>query len=98
VLHPSSGIWLAGSVRFSIWLDWFQKIVHLANIGGGPVAGQPEPNPQKKSTFVHQRFFFPVGTSSDNRGTEVIQEETPDPTPQVPSPSSVKQTQQHIST
>jgi hypothetical protein len=30
VLHPSSGIWLAGSVRFSIWLDWFRKIGHLA--------------------------------------------------------------------
>jgi hypothetical protein len=35
VLHPSSGIWLAGSVRFSIWLDWFQKIGHLAKNGGG---------------------------------------------------------------
>jgi hypothetical protein len=30
VLHPSSGIWLAGSVRFSTWLDWFRKIEQLA--------------------------------------------------------------------
>ncbi len=35
VLHPSSGIWLAGSVWFSTWLDWFRKIGHLAKIGGG---------------------------------------------------------------
>jgi hypothetical protein len=30
VFHPSSGIWLAGSVRFEKWLDWFRKIGHLA--------------------------------------------------------------------
>jgi hypothetical protein len=44
VLHPSSRIWLEGSVRFSIWLDWFRKIGHLAKT----VAGQPAPHPQKK--------------------------------------------------
>jgi hypothetical protein len=43
VLHPPSGIWLAGSVRFSTWLNWFQKIGHLAKM----VAGQPEPKPQE---------------------------------------------------
>jgi hypothetical protein len=35
VLHPSSGIWLADYVPFSTWLNWFQKIGHLAKIGGG---------------------------------------------------------------
>jgi hypothetical protein len=44
VLHPSSGIWLAGSVRFSTWLDWFQKSDTLQKM----VAGQPEPDPQKE--------------------------------------------------
>jgi hypothetical protein len=57
VLHPSSGIWLAGSVRFStFWLSVIPcPLIPDAKIGSEKsdtlqkmVAGQPEPDPQKQ--------------------------------------------------
>jgi hypothetical protein len=49
VLHPSSRIWLAGSVQFSTWLDWFRKIGLLAKNGGGTARTRST----KKKKYLH---------------------------------------------
>jgi hypothetical protein len=53
MLHPSSGIWLAGSVRFSTWLDWFPKIGHLAKLGGGTDRTQSTKKRKEKDVLYY---------------------------------------------
>jgi hypothetical protein len=69
VLHPSSRIWLAGSVRFSTWLDWFQKIGHLAKIGGGTA--------RTRSTEKKIKGTRKKKKNEENRATETSSLQTP---------------------
>ncbi len=48
-LHPSSGILLAGSVRFKKWLDGFKKIENLAKIGGRTALNPIHTHTKKKA-------------------------------------------------
>ena len=64
VLHPSSGIWLAGSVRFSTWLDWFRKIGHLAKNGGGTARTR---STKKKKKKKNQHLFVKKKKKITNR-------------------------------
>ncbi len=51
VPHPSSEIWLAGSVRFSTWLNWFQKIGQLAKNGDGTARTRSTKKNKKKKNM-----------------------------------------------
>ncbi len=57
VLRPSSGIWLADSVRFSTWLHWFRKIGHLVKNGCGTARTR---STKKKSTYTIARIRCPT--------------------------------------